>query len=466
MATGVKYFSDKNNTTALIKYGTFMMVLSVFIAALLNFSPTDFNELFSVRYVATIGVVLLCANIGYYAFLVILAYCFYRPHSTLSDQELPSCTVIIPAYNEGKAVLNALDSVLASDYPANKLEILAIDDGSEDDTWSWIMLAASRSGGRITPIRLNANSGKRHALYIGIKQSKAEVIVTVDSDSVISPETLRNLNSPFCDAKIAGVAGNIRALNLEDGLLPRMMDVNFVFGFEIMRSAQSVLGSVFCTPGALSSYRREKLLPFIDEWVNQTFLGEKAHIAEDRALTTFLLADRQHVVFQRNAVAHTILPSDYQQTCKMLLRWGRGDVRETCSMYRFAFSRFSGFQLGIQLNLLVHTMWIFMPLLMFPVAVGMALIAPMAFAQVTIIGLMGWSTVPAFVYCMRRGGSEALFAYTFAVYKLFFLFWVAPYCLISIRNSKWMTRGKKQSTRRRRQVIARRKLPSINRPAA
>ena len=62
--------------------------------------------------------------------------------------------MIVPAYNEGKTVLKSLDSILASDYPADKLEILAIDDGSVDDTWYWIKLAAARSEGRITPIKL------------------------------------------------------------------------------------------------------------------------------------------------------------------------------------------------------------------------------------------------------------------------------------------------------------------------
>ena len=138
--------------------------------------------------------------------------------------------------------------------------------------------------------------------------------MTVDSDSVVEPDTLRLLNSPFADSKIAGVAGSIRVLNLQDGILPRMMDVNFVFGFEIMRSAQSVLGSVFCTPGALSAYRRAALLPFLDQWVDQKFFGEPAHIAEDRALATFLLAGDHRIVFQRNAVARTIIPSSYRTT--------------------------------------------------------------------------------------------------------------------------------------------------------
>lgn len=466
METGGKRFlssGKKQRTILLIKYGTLAAVLAISVTTLLHFSPEDLSTVLSLEYFTGFGAMLLGVNVGYYAFLLILAYLCYRPRRTCSNEELPVCSVIVPAYNEGKAVLNALDSVLASDYPADKLSVLAVDDGSEDDTWLWIQLAASRSGGRITPLHLEKNGGKRRALYEGIRLSTAEVIVTVDSDSVVAPDALRILNSPFSDPKIAGVAGNIRTLNLDDGILPRMMDVNFVFGFEIMRSAQSVLGSVFCTPGALSAYRREALLPVLDRWVDQTFLGAPAGIAEDRALATFLLEEERRIVFQRNAIAYTTLPADYRTTCGMLLRWGRGDVRETCSMYRFAFRKLNWFQLGIQLNLLVHTIWIFVPFLLLPLTIGAAFVAPVEFLQAMVLGLVAWSSIPAFVYCTRRGNSEAVFAYTFAFYKLCFLFWLAPYCLISVRNSGWMTRGR--STRRRR-PSQRRKLPSANRPAA
>ena len=460
-----RFFSSKKNkrTISFAKYATVVAVAAVAVTTLLHFSPEDLSTVLSLQYFTTFGAVLLGVNVGYYAFLLILAYLCYRPQRTRQDAELPSCTVIVPAYNEGKAVLNALDSVLASDYPAEKLAIFAIDDGSGDDTWTWIQLAASRAGGRITPLRLEKNGGKRRALYEGIRRSTSEVIVTVDSDSVVAPDALRVLNSPFSDPRIAGVAGNIRTLNLDDGILPRMMDVNFVFGFEIMRSAQSVLGSVFCTPGALSAYRRKALLPVLDRWVDQTFLGAPAGIAEDRALATFLLEEEGRIVFQRNAIAYTTLPADYRTTCGMLLRWGRGDVRETCSMYRFAFRKLNWFQLGIQLNLLVHTVWIFVPFLLLPLTIAAAIAAPVEFLQAMVLGLLAWASVPAFVYCTRRGNSEAVFAYTFSFYKLFFLFWLAPYCLISVRNSGWMTRGRMT---RRRPSTGRKLSPANRRRAA
>ncbi len=386
------------------------------------------------------GVLLL--NVIYYAYLLFLAFFGYKPHPTLSDEKLPSCMVIVPAYNEGRNVLNALESVMSSDYPVDKLEILAVDDGSVDDTWEWISEVAARSNGRITPIKLEKNGGKRNALYYGITNSKADVIVTVDSDSVVFPDTLRVLNSPFIDSKIGGVAGNIRVLNTKDGSIPRMMDVNFVFNFEIIRSAQSAIRSVFCTPGALSAYRRSAILPFLDEWVKQMFFGQAAHIAEDRALTTYLLRNGHEVVFQRDAVALTEVPSRYRTLCKMFMRWGRGDIRETMVMYEFAFKKTSLHQLGIQFNLLMQTIWLITPVFLLPTLIYGLVNAPVSFSMTMFASLIVWATLPAAIFVWRYGTSEALWAYTFAIFNFCFLSWIGPYCIVTVRNSKWMTRVK------------------------
>ncbi len=394
------------------------------------------------NFLMSVGAGVLLLNIIYYIYLFFLAFFSYKPHPTLSDDELPSCMVIVPAYNEGRNVLNALESVMASDYPAGKLEILAVDDGSVDDTWDWISEVAARSDNRIIPIKLEKNGGKRNALYYGITNSKADVIVTVDSDSVVFPDTLRVLNSPFIDPKIGGVAGNIRVLNTKDGSIPRMMDVNFVFNFEIIRSAQSAIRSVFCTPGALSAYRRSAILPFLDEWVKQMFFGQTAHIAEDRALTTYLLRNGHEVVFQRDAVALTEVPSRYRTLCKMFMRWGRGDIRETMVMYEFAFKKTNLHQLGIQFNLLMQTVWLITPVFLLPTLIYGLINAPVSFSMTMLASLIAWATLPAVLFVWRYGSSEALWAYTFAIFNFCFLAWIGPYCIVTVRNSKWMTRVK------------------------
>src|SRR5690606_39180776 len=188
-------------------------------------------------------------------------------------------TVIVPAYNEGRLVYDTLVSLVASKYPADKLQLLAIDDGSKDDTWDWIQKAKADLGDSISIFKQPKNMGKRHALYRGFKMGTGDVFVTVDSDSIVKEDTLRNLVSPFVvNPKCGAVAGNVQVLNNKNAAIPRMLNVSFVFSFEFIRSAQSMLGTVLCTPGALAAYRREAVLNCLPEWINQTFMGKASDI--------------------------------------------------------------------------------------------------------------------------------------------------------------------------------------------
>lgn len=57
---------------------------------------------------------------------------------SVMDDELPTITLIVPAYNEGSFVFDTLKSIAASNYPKDKIQLIAIDDGSADDTWDWM----------------------------------------------------------------------------------------------------------------------------------------------------------------------------------------------------------------------------------------------------------------------------------------------------------------------------------------
>ena len=192
---------------------------------------------------------LLISNVIVFLWRILLVL-GYRPVRACTDEELPYCTVIVPAYNEGKHVLKTLRSVLKSDYPSNKLQIIAINDGSGDDTLAWIQKACSESAGRIQMINFKKNRGKRAALYEGIVRGKGEIIVTIDSDSLIQRPTIRRLVSPFVsEASVGAVAGNVRVLNRRDGLIPRMLEVSFAYSFDFIGASHGIRTPVSAVRG-------------------------------------------------------------------------------------------------------------------------------------------------------------------------------------------------------------------------
>src|SRR5690349_11241167 len=241
----------------------------------------------------TMGVVLLLMRT--------VLWLAYRPFAAVAPDRAPRLTVVIPAYNEGAMVEETIASAAAAAYPRERLEIVAIDDGSTDDTWHYIRRAALRFPGLVTPVRLPANQGKRGALAEGFRRATGEIIVTVDSDSVIERGALLALAGPFRDPWVGAVAGKVAVHNRTASLIPRMLHVRFILSFDYLRSAQSVFRTVYCCPGALAAYRASIVRQVLPGWERQKFLGTSCTYGEDRALTNDILAAGDDTVYQRTA---------------------------------------------------------------------------------------------------------------------------------------------------------------------
>lgn len=381
----------------------------------------------------------------YAFFLGYIIYLFrqYKEISSVADDELPTVTVIVPAYNEGSLVYHTLISLSNSDYPVDKMQIIAIDDGSKDDTWQWMLKAKYELLGRVHIYQQPKNKGKRHALYRGFHLADGEIFVTVDSDSLVEKNTLRNLVSPFVVNKNCGaVAGNVKVLNNRSGMIPRMLNVSFVFSFELIRSAQSVLKTVLCTPGALAAYKKEAVMNILPEWIDQTFMGRPSDIGEDRAMTNMILKQGYDVLFQRNAHVLTNTPEEYENLYKMFIRWERSNVRENIMMSKFAFGDFrQGNKTGTRILLL--NQWLKV-ILAYPLMISMLFFVlnyPVVFLLTTLFAIALLSSVQVIFYARKYNLLESFWAYPYSIFYAFSLFWITPYAIATAAKRGWLTRG-------------------------
>lgn len=409
----------------------------------------DFEQFNATRRSTTLGltfIVIATALFVYKLFFFIYTaynYYKYKPIESVSDKELPSVTIIVPAYNEGKQVWDTLISLANSNYPKNKIQLVSIDDGSLDDTWDWMLDAKEKLGDRLEIYQQPENKGKRHALYRGFNVGTGEIFVTVDSDSIVTEDTLRNLVSPFVKDKECGaVAGNIRVLNNKKEMLPKMLDVSFVMSFEFVRSAESNLNSVLCTPGALAAYRSSAVFECLPEWIDQTFMGKPSDIGEDRAMTNMILKQGKHVLFQRNAVAYTNVPEKYPGLYKMFIRWGRSNVRENIAMAKYVFTNFrEGNKLGSRLLFISQASRIIMS---YPFVIFMlffVLTHPLLFLGSTLLSILILSTFSVLFYSYRYEIKESIWAYSYSILYTFALFWITPYAIATASRRGWLTRG-------------------------
>ncbi len=422
-----------------------LMIGAVYLAYTLQSDFNDFNQertnsVLGLSFMIIAGI-LFVLKAAYFIF-ILFRYFKYKPVASVSNDELPTCTVIVPAYNEGKQVYDTLISLAESDFPTEKLQLISIDDGSADDTWNWMKNAKNELGDRLEIFQQPENKGKRHALYRGFNIGKGEVFVTVDSDSIVNTDTLRNLVSPFVkNEKCGAVAGNIRVLNKAKALLPKMLDVSFVLSFEFVRSAESSLNSVLCTPGALAAYRSSAVFKCLPEWINQTFMGQPSDIGEDRAMTNMILKQGFHVLFQRNACAYTNVPEKYRGLYKMFIRWGRSNVRENIEMSKYVFKNFrTESKAGTRLLFLNQSLKIIMsyPFLLF--MLFFVLTHPLLFISSTLVSILVLSTFPVIFYSNRYELRESFWAYSYSILYTFGLFWITPYAIATASRRGWLTR--------------------------
>ncbi len=366
----------------------------------------------------------------------------YRPVATMAPDAsgLPDLTVVIPAYNEGAAVRFAISSVLASDYPQAQLRVVVVDDGSVDDTWMHI-LAATAGEPRAQAIRLARNLGKRHALFAGFQRVQSGVVVTVDSDTELAPQTLRALVAPLVrDPGVGAVAGRIEARNRQDNALTRMLAVRYRIGFDFVRAYQSRLRSVFVCPGALTAYRMDAIRDHLVAWRDQRFLGSTCANGDDHALTNHLLSKGVATVYQGSAVAKTRVPNTYRGLALMYLRWARSNVRESLRYLAFVPRLVRRpTRWPAMIDALVRFVQI--PLRFWLVGVGFVLIAMhpgiliRSAAAVTAFSLFHMA-----VFLRHERSWDAVYAMLYALFSLFTLQWIYPWAAVTVRQARWLTR--------------------------
>jgi len=433
-------------TTAIVIYFVALLFLG-FLAI-----PNEFQVIWtSMDRIPTGKILFIITKFFFIAHLAVFIWrivlCFqYKPAAPCKNKQLPRCSVIVPAYNEGRQAFDTIASIVQSDYPAEKMNIIGIDDGSKDDTWQWLQKAAEKFPGRVRLFRQPVNRGKRHALYRGFEHGKGEVFVTIDSDSNVDPQTIRHLVSPFVhDKRVGAVAGNVRILNRKEGLIPKMLEVSFAYSFDFLRAGQSVINSVLCTPGALSAYRRSVVLKVLPEWVNQKFMGRAANIGEDRAMTNLILRSGYHVHYQREAMVYTTSPITISKLWKMFLRWARSNIRETIVISRFVFGKFrQDGAIGIRINVLMGCLNLTAGQIIRLFGVAMLIYLPMVVGPKMIVGAMVAACAPGFFYALRYKSEHAIWALPYSFLWMTCLSWIGFYAILTPHKTGWMTRDIKQ----------------------
>jgi len=238
-------------------------------------------------------------------------------------------SVVIPSYNEKpEAVLKTVNSILRQDYPIH--EIFFIDDGSHDTSGYEAIenLKDSNNVEHLIVHRLEKNAGKRHAQIWAFERMTGDIVFTVDSDGYVYPDAVRELLKPFIDEEVMAVTGHINARNRDDNWFTKLLDMRYDNAFRVERAAQSVTGNILVCSGPISCYRTFVIKENIDDYKNQTFLGENVQFGDDRCLTNYAIL-KGKTLYQSTAKCITDVPSTLYQFIKQQIRWNKSFFRES-----------------------------------------------------------------------------------------------------------------------------------------
>ena len=242
---------------------------------------------------------------------------------------VPYVSILMPCYNEGRTVYETIESISRSHYPNDKFEVIAQDDCSVDDSYEWVLKAQRDfTNIRILAGRNEVNSGKARTVCNALQHSKAEIIISIDSDCLFHPEAIRELTACFKDPRIGSVGGRVGVRNPNDGVITSIQTMIYYAAFALYKIPENWTRSVCCISGCLFAIRRELLLEIEPEIRRRHWFGIPVNQGEDRFLTHQTLLRGYGACINNDALCWTTVPNRVPDLFRQQLRWRRSIVRD------------------------------------------------------------------------------------------------------------------------------------------
>lgn len=294
----------------------------------------------------------------------------------------PKISIIAPAFNESKTIIDNIRTLLSLYY--NNFEVIIVNDGSTDNTFELIKDAydlirvnyyfdyripcerikgvyrsKNPSYNRLTVID-KVNGGKADSLNAGINISHSNLFVSIDADSIIEADSILKLVKPFLEEKerkVIGTGGVIRIVNscdVERGhireikipskILPRLQVLEYTRAFLLGRMAWSQLDGLMLISGAMGIFDRETVIKAGGYSINT--VGEDMELV--LRMRRYMTDNRQkyEVTYIPDPLCWTEVPSDLKSLRKQRTRWTRGLI-ESLRTHRHMFLNVKYGRLGM-----------------------------------------------------------------------------------------------------------------------
>lgn len=180
----------------------------------------------------------------------------------------PEVTVIIPAYNEERSLDAKIRNVLATDYPAERLEVFVVSDASTDRTDD---IARSFADRGVRLLVQERRSGKTAGLNRVMPLSRGEIVVFTDANAMYSPSTIPTLVRYFEQSRIGLVTGYTRYVDPDGEELANTTNA-YTSLEHLIKRAESRWGCCVGADGAIFAMRRSLFRPLRNDDINDLVL--------------------------------------------------------------------------------------------------------------------------------------------------------------------------------------------------
>lgn len=231
------------------------------------------------------------------------------PDHIYTDDELPTVAVIVPCWNDGAGVVRTFESLLASDYPKEKLHIIFVDDGSTDDAWE--VVQKYKENPQIS-LYHKENGGKYTANNFGLQHTQAQIVGCLDADSTVAVDAIRRSAEYFMrDAETFAVVPRM-TIEHPKTFIQILQKVEFE-GALYMRETFGMLGALFVAPGPLTLFRREvfeRLGPY-----------RHGYLGEDLEIAVRMQCNKMKITYGNKVQVYTFGMKTFKTLIKQRVRW-------------------------------------------------------------------------------------------------------------------------------------------------
>ena len=357
---------------------------------------------------------------------------FYRPPKDIGFE--PTVSIVIPVKDDGEMIGQTISRCFESDYPKQKIEMIVINDGSTDNTLAEVYEAQKRFP-HLKVIDFAQNRGKRHAMAAAFRMARNEILVCIDSDSLVDRDSVHYIVQGFADPSVGAVCGHAYVLDADNSALTKMQEVRYYIAFKVMKAAEHVFSVVTCCSGCMAAYRKDYVMDVVQSWLDQTWINRPATFGDDRSLTNYMLR-KYRVLYDSRAVVETAVPETWMKFFRQQLRWKKSWFRESLIASTFMWYKHpiiaTFFYLGILLPL-ISPLIVISNFVFGPIFSGTL---PMYY----IIGFGLISLLYCSYYAVGRPNRMWPYGLLFCLVYMGVLAWQTYYAVLTSHKNHWGTR--------------------------